>query len=102
MERLPMKKILEVLRLRWKLGQTVRQTALALRVSTGTVSHTTQRAQAVGLSWETAEAMDERELETRVYGMSTAPSSGRPEPDPIWIHTELTVSEKTKSASPPG
>lgn len=32
-----MRKILEILRLRWWLERSVRQTALALRVSTGTV-----------------------------------------------------------------
>lgn len=84
-----MKKILEVLRLRWKLGQTVRQTALALRVSTGTVSHTTRRAEDAGLTWEAAEALEEGELEQRLYGAPPTPTSDRPEPDPIWIHTEL-------------
>ena len=88
MERLPMRKILEILRLRWWLEHSVRQTALALRVSTGTVSNTTSRAEAAGLTWETARALDERELEARVYGAPTPPSSGRPEPDPVWIHTE--------------
>lgn len=88
MERLPMRKILEILRLRWWLGQSVRQTALAVRVSTGTVSNTTVRAEAAGLSWEAAEGLDERELEARLYEAPVAPSSERPEPDPVWIHTE--------------
>jgi len=88
MERLPMRKILEILRLRWVLELSVRQTSLALRVSTGTVSNTTARAQAAGLTWETAHGLDERELEARVYGAPAPPSSGRPEPDPVWIHTE--------------
>ena len=88
MERLPMRKILEILRLRWWLEQSVRQTAFALRVSTGTVSNTTSRAEAAGLTWEAAQALDERELEARVYGAPVAPSSERAEPAPVWIHTE--------------
>ena len=88
MERLPMRKILEILRLRWLLSLSVRQTALAVRVSTGTVSHTTSRAELAGLTWESASGLDERELESRVYGVPAPPRSGRPEPDPLWIHTE--------------
>ena len=48
MERLPMSKILEILRLRWLLALTVRQTSFALGVSTGTVSSTTSRAEKIG------------------------------------------------------
>ncbi len=88
MERLPMSMILEILRLRWWLEQSVRQTALALRVSTGTVSNTTQRAEEASLTWEKAAGLDERELEARVYGVRAPRSSTRPEPDPVWIHTE--------------
>lgn len=84
-----MRKILEILRLRWWLEQSVRQTALALHVSTGTVSNTTIRAEGAGLTWELAETLEERELEVRLYGAPAAPSSTRPEPDPIWMHTEL-------------
>lgn len=89
MERLPMRKILEILRLRWWLEQSVRQTALALRVATGTVSNTTSRAEAAGLTWEVAESLEDRELERRLYGVPAPASSARPEPDPIWIHTEF-------------
>lgn len=95
MERLPMRKILEILRLRWVLSLSVRQTSLALRVSTGTVSNTTVRAEAAGLTWETAQALDEGELEARVYGAPSPPSPGRPEPDPVWIHTEYRRPEVT-------
>lgn len=50
MERLPMRKILEILRLRWVLGLTVRESSAALGVSTGAVSRTTERAIASELS----------------------------------------------------
>ena len=88
MERLPMRKILEILRLRWWLEHSVRETALAVHTSTGTVSNTTSRAETAGLTWATARELEEHELEARVYGAPSPPTSGRPEPDPIWIHTE--------------
>ena len=50
-ERLPMRKIREILRLRWCLGYGVRQTASSVGVSTGVVSHTTARASACQLNW---------------------------------------------------
>lgn len=81
--------ILEILRLRWWLEQSVRETALALRVSTGTVSNTTRRAEAAGLTWDAAQALEERELREQVYGARSAPIATRPEPDPVWVHTEL-------------
>ena len=74
MERLPMRKILEILRLRWWLEQSVRHTALAMRVSTGTVSNTTVRAAAAGLTWETASALDGP---SRIRFGSTPSTSGR-------------------------
>jgi transposase len=89
MERLPMSKILEILRLRWLLALSVRQTSLAVGVSTGGVSNTTSRAEAAGLTWEVAAELDERELEERVYGVPAALAPGRPEPDPLWVHLEL-------------
>jgi hypothetical protein len=76
MERLSMSKLLEILRLRWLLALTVRQTALALRVSTGTVSNTTVRAEMAGLTWEQATELTEREVEERVYGVPAAIASG--------------------------
>jgi len=88
-ERLPMRKIREILRLRWMLEYGVRQTALSASVSTGVVSRTTQRAQAVGLTWELAEAMTETALEERLYGRSLPPGAARAEPDLAWMHTEL-------------
>ncbi len=89
MERLAMSKILEILRLRWVQALSVRQTALALGTSTGTVSNTTVRAEARELTWEEAERLSERELEERLYGVPVAPAAMRPEPDPVWMHTEL-------------
>jgi transposase len=88
-ERLPMRKIREILRLRWVLNYGVRQTATSVGVSTGVISHTTQRAKASGLTWPIAAALSETELEERLYGRAVTPGTRRAEPDPTWVHAEL-------------
>ena len=87
-KRLPMRKILEILRLRWVLGLTVRDTARALRVSTGVVSATTDRATSIGLTYETALELTYEELEARLYP-AALPRQEFAEPDLVWIHHEL-------------
>lgn len=87
-ERLPMRKILEILRLRWVLGLTVRETSAALGVSTGAVSRTTERAQESELSFEAASELTHEELERRLYP-SPKPTPRFAEPDVRWIHREL-------------
>lgn len=87
-ERLPMRKILEILRLRWILGLTVRETSAALGVSTGAVSRTTERALASELTYEAAADLGHEELEARLYPIA-ARAAAFVEPDPRWIHREL-------------
>lgn len=87
-ERLPMRKILEILRLRWVIGLSVRDTASALGVSTGAVSRTTGRAQQAGLSFESASALTHEDLEVRLYP-SSSPTPRYVEPDVQWVHREL-------------
>jgi transposase len=88
-ERLPMRKIREILRLRRQQGLSVRETARALGVSVGVVSKTASRAEKVGVSWEVAEGLDDVALEERLYGRAACPSDDRPRPDPVHVHTEL-------------
>jgi transposase len=88
-KRLTMRKTREILRLRWALLRSVRETSRALGLSTGVIDKATYRAKAAGLSWEAAEQLDDAQLEQRLYGRPTAPVSGRPEPDPAWLHQEL-------------
>jgi len=54
-ERLPMRQIREILRLRRQQGLSVRETARALGVSVGVVSKTASRAEKAGVTWEVAE-----------------------------------------------
>lgn len=88
-ERLPMRKILEILRLRWEVGLTVRETAKALRVSTGSVSRTTERAKAAKLGLEAASKMAPEGLESLLYPGRAGVRSTFVEPNMGWIHSEL-------------
>lgn len=87
-ERLPMRKILEILRMRFVLELTVRATSDALGVSTGAVSRTTARALDSGLTYEAASELTHEELEERLYPTSKR-GGDRAEPDVRWIHREL-------------
>jgi transposase len=90
MERLSMSKTKEILRLRWALGLSVRETSRACGASTGMVSKTESRATHAGLTWELVQGVEEPELERRLYGgPKHSRSSSRAEPDPVWIHKEL-------------
>jgi transposase len=88
-ERLPMRKIREILRLRRQQGLSVRAAARALNVSVGVVSKTSSRAEKAGVTWEVAEALTDVELEQRLYGRGAGSADDRPRPDPVYIHTEL-------------
>ena len=84
-----MRKIKEVLRLRWEAGLSQREIGLSCRLGRSTVRDYLLRAEAAGLSWPLPEEMDEEELE-RLLFPPTAPSVVR-RPLPQWpvIHQEL-------------
>ena len=84
-----MHKIREILRLRWALGLGVRQAAASAGVGHSVVSKTSSRAESVGLDWDTVETLTDADLQRRLYGTPCAPTKGRAEPDPVYIHTEL-------------
>ena len=87
-ERLPMRKILEILRLRGVLGLTVRETAQALQVSTGVVSSTTERAASASVTYESAAGVRYEDLEALMYP-GPVPRREHEEPDVVWVHREL-------------
>ena len=43
----------------------------------------------MGLTWEAVEALSDDALERTLYGPKLAAEASRPEPDLVWIHTEL-------------
>ena len=81
-ERLPMRKILEILRLRWVLGLTVRETTRALQVSTGVVSSSTERAASALLTYVSAVGMLYEDLEAQTYPRPV-PRREHEEPDVV-------------------
>ena len=89
-ERLSVRKINEVLRLKWESHLTHRAIAQSCRISPGTVSDYVQRAQAAGLTWPLPDDLDEAALNKRLFPQPTS-TSGRVIALPDWaqFHTEL-------------
>ena len=72
MEKIAMHQVREILRLRWSLGRSVRQTAASVGLSRGVVSKTTTRASLTGLNWELVCVLSDGALDERVYGKPAA------------------------------
>jgi transposase len=85
-----MRKIREVLRLKWESRLPHRAIAQSCGISPSTVSDYVQRAQAVGLTWPLPDELDEATLYRRLFPQPTV-SKGRVIPPPDWatVHTEL-------------
>ena len=88
-ERLPMRHIREILRLKWCLHRSHRETARSLGISPGAVASVISRATGIGLTWDALEEVSDDALEQRLYGPKVTGHAARPLPDPAWIHTEL-------------
>jgi len=71
-----MRKIKEVLRLRWEGGLSHRAIAVSCRLGPSTVRDYLVRAEAAGLGWPLPEGMDEEALEARLFP-PTAPATQR-------------------------
>jgi transposase len=89
-ERLTMRKIIEVLRLKWECGQTDRAIARSCSISHSTVAEYLRRAREAGLSWPLPADMTEDKLYEFLFPKAPKPSSRViPCPDWSWVHTEL-------------
>jgi len=84
-----MRHIREILRLKWTLNRSHRETARSLGVSPGAVASVMSRATQVGLTWNTLTDLTDEVLEERLYGPKITGRVARPLPDPAWMHTEL-------------
>jgi transposase len=86
-----MRKLKEVLRLRFELGLGQRQIARSCSIGHGTVYEYLKRAQAAGVTWPLPEGWDDRRLEEALFG--SAPrrvyESRKPVPDFARLHEEL-------------
>jgi hypothetical protein len=99
-ERLLMRQIREVLRLRWACGLPQRAVARACGVGLGTVSEYGRRAAQAGLSWPLPDDLDDRQLEARLFQrVHDLVGIARPLPDMAWLHQELKHSSSTATTS---
>ncbi len=88
-ERLLMRHIREILRLKWTLRRSHRDTARSLGTSAGAVASVVTRAKATALTWDTVGTLSDDALERMLYGPTLALTVVRPGPDLVWMHTEL-------------
>jgi transposase len=86
--RLPMRRIRDVLRLKYEGGLRHRAIARACGVGVGTVSEYVSRARGAGLSWPLPPELDDAGLEARLF-RAPEPSHERARPDCPRIHQEL-------------
>jgi transposase len=87
-----MRKVKEVLRLRFELGFGQRQIARSCRMGLTTVHEYLERAAAAGISWPLREDWSEEELESKLFGhqpIQSIPARQRPQPDWKTIHEQL-------------
>jgi len=85
-----MRKIKEVLRLKYDCGLSAREIARSCQVSRSTVADYLMKAQAAGLSWPEASTLTDTLIEERLFPAKPVPSSvKRPEPDYEYIYNEL-------------
>lgn len=88
--RLSMRKIEEILRLKYEAGLTHRKIAAACGISAGSVSEYVARAKAARVSWPLPEGLTDEQLEALLFPKQE-PASTRRIPQPEWarVHREL-------------
>jgi transposase len=87
--RTSMRKIREVLRLKYACGLTNRQIAKTRALSRTAVAQYVRRAADAGLAWPLPEDLDDAELERRLFSSAGASPDLRPQPDCAYLHKEL-------------
>jgi len=87
-KRLSMRKIREILRLRYAQKLSHRKIGRAVGASAGTVGDCLGRAKAAGLTWPLDESLDDGRLEAMLYP-AVAQSRVRAAPDYAYIYREL-------------
>src|ERR1700730_3587397 len=89
-ERVSMRQIREVLRLRFASELPQRGIAKSLGLSQGAVSGYLSRARAAGVSWPLPVDLDDEQLEALLFPPPPAIAADqRPMPDWAWVHREL-------------
>src|SRR5579875_2701631 len=88
-----MRKIKEVLRLRFELGLSQDQIARSCSISQASVSNCLARARAAGVGWPLGEGWDEARLEEALYAYARhgGPAGGEPVHQELQSHRRLTL-----------
>lgn len=68
-----MRKIRELLRLKFDLGLSIRKIAASLSIARSTAKECLKRAEAAGIGWPVPEALDDAQLEARLYPVKPVP-----------------------------
>ena len=89
-ERLSMRTIREILRLKWDCHRSNREIAQSCHIARSSVGECLARAAAAGLAWPLPPELDDGTLEARLYRQAGRPP-GPPRPLPDWatVHQEL-------------
>ena len=80
-ERLTMRKIREILRMKWELKLSERVIARSCCISRSTVAEYVRRAEAAGLKWPLPEGLDEESLQRLLF-----PATGGKDPVSAGTH----------------
>src|SRR4030042_449695 len=93
--RLPMRKIKEILRLKYECRISEREIARSCKISRATVAEYLRRASAAGINWAEASALTEAELDKHLFPVQRIPSTVlRPSPDYEYIYQQLRAYRK--------
>ena len=96
-ERVPMRKLREIVRLRLKEGMSGRAIARSCGLSPATASEYMGRIAVAKLTWPLAPELDDDEALTRLlFAQEGRPVGNRPEPDWAHVHRELRRKHVTK------
>ena len=90
-----MRRVREVLRLRFGSGLSARQVAVSCGIARSTVGEYERRAQAAGLSWPLPVGMDDGALERVLFGAKQPPPTRRGLPEISYLKQELASHKHT-------
>ena len=96
-QRLPMRKVREVLRLKHDCGLTDRRIAESCGIARSTVGDYLERAAQAGLSWPLPADLTDLRLDALLF-KAPAAVSDRPAPDCEYIYNELRRSPRPRPA----
>lgn len=88
-KRVPMRKIKEILWLKFNGGLSHRQIVAALGISLGAVSKIVSRAERAGMAWPLIADVDESDIEAQLFPKAAPGKRNRAPPDGGLIHREL-------------